>query len=79
MAQTGSDLVLSDLELDLASRKGLILHDNSGAGGQDQKVQLVLDLVGLLVPVSEGFRVCRRDQGHLQQNQARIRPRKTRS
>lgn len=54
------------LELDLAGREGLILHDNGAAGGQHHDVQLLLPLVGLLIPVASHFCVMGGDQGHLQ-------------
>jgi len=53
------------LELDLAGGEGLVLHDDGAAGGQDHDVELLLPLVGLLVPLTGHLRVVGRDQGHL--------------
>lgn len=52
-------------ELDLAGREGLVLHDYGAAGGQNHDVQVLLPLVGLLVPVPGHLGVVGRDQSHL--------------
>lgn len=54
-----------DLELDLAGRERLVLHHNRAAAGQNHDVQLLLLLVGLLVPIPHHFSVMGRDQCHL--------------
>lgn len=53
-------------ELDLAGGEGLVLHDYGAAGCQDHDVEVLLPLVGLLVPIPGHVRVVGRDQGHLQ-------------
>lgn len=53
------------LKLDLAGGEGLILHDHGAAGGQDHDVELLLPLMGLLVPVAGHLRVVGGDEGHL--------------
>lgn len=52
-------------ELNLAGREGLVLHDYGAAGGQNHDVQVLLPLMGLLVPVPGHLRVVGRDQSHL--------------
>jgi len=52
-------------EFDLAGREGLVLHDHGAAGGQNHDVQVLLPLVGLLVPLPGHLRVVGRDQSHL--------------
>lgn len=52
-------------ELDLAGREGLVLHDYGAAGGQNHDVQVLLPLMGLLVPVPGHFCVVGWNQSHL--------------
>lgn len=52
-------------ELDLAGREGLILHDYGAAGSQNHDIQILLPLVGLLVPVPGHLCIMGRDQSHL--------------
>lgn len=56
------------LKLNLAGRERLILHDNCAAAGQDHDVQLLLLLVGLLVPFPHDLSVMCRNQCHLKWN-----------
>lgn len=56
-------------ELDLAGREGLVLHDYGAAGCQNHDVQVLLPLVGLLVPVPGHLCVVGRDQSHLRGTQ----------
>lgn len=53
------------LELNLAGRERLVLHDDGAAGGQDHDVKLLLPLVGLLVPFTSHLCVMGGDQCHL--------------
>lgn len=55
----------SSLELDLAGREGFVLHDHSAARCQNHDVQILLPLVGLLVPLPGHLRIMSRDEGHL--------------
>lgn len=59
------------LKLDLAGGERLILHDDGAAGGQDHDVELLLPLVGLLVPVAGHLCVVGRYEGHLETTQVR--------
>lgn len=56
-------------ELNFACREGLVLHDHGAAGGQDHDVEVLLSLVGLLIPVPGHLRVMSRDQSHLESSQ----------
>ena len=40
------------LQLNLASRERLILHDHRATGGQDHDVEILLLIMGVLVPLS---------------------------
>ena len=53
------------LHLYLTSREGLILHDDGAAAGQDHDVQLLLLVVGLLVPLPHHVSVVGWNQGDL--------------
>lgn len=59
------------LKLDLAGGEGLVLHDHGAAGGQDHDVELLLPLMGLLVPVAGHLRVVGGDEGHLWRERGR--------
>lgn len=52
-------------ELNLAGRERLVLHDHSAAGGQNHDVQVLLLLMGLLVPVPGHLCVMGWNQSHL--------------
>lgn len=52
-------------ELDLAGGEGLILHDDGTAGGQNHDVEVLLPLVGLLVPLPGHLSVVGWYQSHL--------------
>lgn len=54
-----------DSQLDLAGGERLILHDDRAAGGQDHDVQVLLLVMGFLVPLSHHLRVMGRNEGHL--------------
>lgn len=56
-------------ELDLAGGEGLVLHDDGAAGGQNHDVQILLPLVGLLVPVPSHLGIVGWDQSHLTTSQ----------
>lgn len=57
------------LKFDLAGGERLVLHDDGAAGGQDHDVELLLLLMGLLVPVTGHLRVVGGDQRHLRGRQ----------
>lgn len=56
-------------ELNFACGEGLVLHDHGAAGGQDHDVQVLLSLVGLLIPVPGHLSVMSRNQSHLESSQ----------
>ena len=60
-------------ELDLAGGEGLVLHDHGAAGGQHHDVELLLLLVGLLVPLPGHLCVMGGDQSHLVDTTSRER------
>jgi len=55
-----------NLELYFAGREWLVLHHNCAAAGQDHDVQLLLLLMGLLIPLTGHFCVMSRYQCYLQ-------------
>lgn len=59
-------------QLDLARWEGLILHDHSAAAGQNHDVEVLLFLMGVLVPVPHHLRVVRGDEGHLEETEHHI-------
>lgn len=49
--EMASSCCLNKLHLNLTGWEGLVLHDNSAAAGQDHDVEVLLLVVGLLVPL----------------------------
>lgn len=62
---SGAEQQSVDSQLDLAGGERLILHDDRAAGGQDHDVQVLLLVMGFLVPLSHHLRVMGRNEGHL--------------
>lgn len=56
---------LNKLHLNLTGWEGLVLHDNSAAAGQDHDVEVLLFVVGLLVPLPHHISVMGWNQGDL--------------
>lgn len=55
----------AQLQLNLAGREGFILHDYSAAASQHHDVEILLLLMGLLVPLPHNLWVMGRNQGDL--------------
>lgn len=60
------------LHLYLTSREGLILHDDSAAARQDHDVELLLLVVGLLVPLPHHISVMGWNQSDLTQERRKV-------
>lgn len=60
---------LGKLHLNLTGWEGLILHDNSAAAGQNHDVELLLLIVGLLVPLPHHIRVVGGNQSDLREGE----------
>lgn len=57
------------LHLNLTGWEGLILHDNSAAAGQNHDVEVLLPVVGLLVPLPHHIRVMGGNQSDLKEGE----------
>lgn len=60
------------LHLYLTSGERLILHDNSAAAGQDHDVELLLLVVGLLVPLPHHISVVGWNQSDLTSERKKV-------
>lgn len=65
MAKWPPHMLLNKLHLNLTGWEGLVLHYNSAAAGQDHDVEVLLFVVGLLVPLPHHIGVMRWNQSDL--------------